>query len=466
MEVIKKMTLHLIATLFLIGLVVVGCGPKNQGDIAASEPTIEQEMESFLQAHVATGEFMGTVLVARGDEILHSGGYGMANLEHDVPNTLQTVFRLASLTKPFTAAAILQLQEQGLLDVNNTVDYYLPDYPHGSEITVNQLLNHTSGTPDYEFLRSSTALRNAVSLDDLIDIFADLPLEFPPGSQWNYSNSGYAVLTAIIETVSGQNYADYLAEQIFQPLGMDSTGYEDSDAILPHRAAGYTLEGTIYHNSDFFDISNAAGAGGVVSSVLDMYKWDRALYSDNVLSEASREAFFTPTAIIAEGMGYAYGGVVMEEPGRKYILFNGEINGFFATSIRYSDEELYVIVLSNLENPSAQAVAQGLMAIAFGDPYELPGQRTAITVDPALYERYVGSYRANPNLTLSVTEEDGHLFVQPTDQPRIEIFPESETNYFVKEADVQLHFQVGLDGIVTGVIVLEGDQEIQAQKIQ
>ena len=367
------MTLHLVVTLFLIGLVVVGCGPKNQGDIAASEPTVEQEMETFLQAHVATGEFMGTVLVARGDEILHSGGYGMANLEHDVPNTLQTVFRLASLTKPFTAAAILQLQEQGLLDVNNTVDYYLPDYPHGSEITVNQLLNHTSGTPDYEFLRSLTALRNAVSLDDLIDIFADLPLEFPPGSQWNYSNSGYVVLTAIIEIVSGQNYADYLAEQIFQPLGMDSTGYEDSDAILPHRAAGYTLEGAIYHNSDFFDISNAAGAGGVVSAVLDMYKWDRALYSDSVLGEASREAYFTPTAVIADGMGYAYGGVVMEEPGRKYILFNGEINGFFATSIRYSDEELYVIVLGNLENPSAQAVAQGLVAIASGDPYELPG---------------------------------------------------------------------------------------------
>ena len=461
-----KIAIHLVATLFLVVLVVVGCGPENQIDTAVSEPTVDQEMETFLQAHLATGEFMGTVLVARGDEILHGGGYGMANLEHDVPNTLQTVFRLASLTKPFTAAAVLQLQEQGLLDVNDTVDHYLPDYPHGGEITINQLLNHTSGTPDYEFLRPSMTFRDPVSLDELIDIFADLPLDFPPGSQWNYSNSGYAVLTAIIETVSGQNYADYLVQHIFRPLGMDSTGYEDSDAILPHRAAGYTLEGTIYHNSEFFDISNAAGAGGVVSTVLDMYKWDRALYSDNVLSEASREAFFTPTAIIAEGIGYAYGGAVMEEPGRKYILFNGEINGFFATSIRYSDEELCVIVLSNLENPSAQAVAQGLVAIAFGDPYELPGQRTAITVDPALYEKYVGSYRVNPNLTLSVTSEGGHLFVQPTDQPRIEIFPESETNYFVKEVDLQLHFQVGSDGVVTGVTVLEGGQEIQAQKVQ
>ena len=461
-----KIAIHLVATLFLVVLVVVGCGPENQIDTAVSEPTVDQEMETFLQAHLATGEFMGTVLVARGDEILHGGGYGMANLEHDMPNTLQTVFRLASLTKPFTAAAVLQLQEQGLLDVNDTVDHYLPDYPHGGEITINQLLNHTSGTPDYEFLRPSMTFRDPVSLDELIDIFADLPLDFPPGSQWNYSNSGYAVLTAIIETVSGQNYADYLVQHIFRPLGMDSTGYEDSDAILPHRAAGYTLEGTIYHNSEFFDISNAAGAGGVVSTVLDMYKWDRALYSDNVLSEASREAFFTPTAIIAEGIGYAYGGAVMEEPGRKYILFNGEINGFFATSIRYSDEELCVVVLSNLENPSAQAVAQGLVAIAFGDPYELPGQRTAITVDPALYEKYVGSYRVNPNLTLSVTSEGGHLFVQPTDQPRIEIFPESETNYFVKEVDLQLHFQVGSDGVVTGVTVLEGGQEIQAQKVQ
>ena len=461
-----KLTIPLLATLFLVGLVVVGCGPKNQADIAASEATVDQEMETFLQAHVATGEFMGAVLVARGNEILHSGGYGMANLEHGVPNTSQTVFRLASLTKPFTAAAVLQLQEQGLLDVNDTVDHYLPDYPHGSELTVYQLLNHTSGTPDYEFLRSSTALRNAVSLDDLIDIFADLPLEFPPGSQWNYSNSGYAVLTAIIETVSGQNYADYLAEHIFQPLGMDSTGYEDSDAILPHRAAGYTWDGAGYHNSEFFDISNAAGAGGLVSTVHDMYKWDRALYSDEVLGQASREAFFTPTATIAEGVRYTYGGGMIEMPGRKYIQFNGEINGFFTASMRYPDEELYVVVLSNLQNPSAQAVAQGLAAIALGDPYEIPGQRTAVTVDPALYEKYVGSYRVNPNLTFSVTAEGGHLFVQPTDQPRIEIFPESETNYFVKEVDLQLHFQVGSDGLVTGVTVLEGNQEIPAQKIQ
>ncbi|MDX1417279.1 MAG: serine hydrolase domain-containing protein, partial [Candidatus Promineifilaceae bacterium] len=325
---------HYKAVLFLVFLIIGGCVPKNQDESRPPEQTIEEEMETFLQAHEATGEFMGAVLVARGDEILKSGGYGMANLEHDVPNAPQTVFRLASLTKPFTAAAVLQLQEQGLLDVNETIDQYLPDYPHGSEITISQLLNHTSGIPDYEFLRPSAALRSPISLEELIDIFADLPLEFPPGSQWSYSNSGYVVLTAIIEIVSGQGYADYLAQEIFQPLGMDSTAYEDLDAILPNRAAGYTLGSDGYHNSEYFDISNATGAGGLVSTVNDMYMWDRALYGDEILGQASREAFFTPMPTISEGMDYTYAGVMIAMPDRKYIQFNGQINGFFTASMR------------------------------------------------------------------------------------------------------------------------------------
>ena len=458
--------LRRLATLALILLALAGCRPAGQAGTAMPEQVTEQEMETFLQAHLATGEFMGSVLVARGDEVLHSGGYGMANLEHNVPNTPQTVFRLASLTKPFTAAVILQLQEQGRLDVNDPVDLYLPDYPHGNEITIYQLLNHTSGIPDYEFLHPSMVFRNAVSLDELLARFSDLPLDFPPGSQFQYSNSGYVVLTAIIESVSGQGYADYLAEHIFRPLGMDTTNYDSADTILPGRATGYTWDGTAYHNSEFFDMSNVAGTGGLVSTVLDMYKWDRALYSDDVLGEASRQAYFTPTTGMGEGVGYAYGGAALEIAGRNYLLFNGDINGFFATALRYPDEEIFVIVLSNLRNPSAQAVALGLAAIALGDPYETPGQRTAVAVDPAIYEKYVGSYQITPDVVLAITTEAGQLFGQATNEPRFEIFPESETDYFVKEADVQLHFQVGADGTVTGVIVLRDGQEFQAEKVE
>lgn len=459
--------LRRVVPLLLALVFVSGCRLQGQGGAAVAERANNEEMETFLQAHFATGEFMGSVLVARGDEVVHSGGYGMANLEHDVPNSPETVFRLASLTKPFTAAAILQLQEQGRLDVNDRVELYLPDYPHGSEITIYQLLNHTTGIPDYEFLQPSMAFRRAASLNELMALFSDLPLEFPPGSQFKYSNSGYVVLTAILETVSGQSYPDYLAEHILRPLDMAATGFDDAAAILPGRAGGYTWDGAAYHNSEFFDMSNAAGAGGLVSTVFDMYRWDRSLYRDDVLGESSRQAFFTPTSEMGEGIGYTYGGAAIEFSGRDYILFSGEINGFFATSLRYPAVELYVVVLSNLQNPSAQAVALGLAAIALGDPYEVPGNKTAVEVDPAIYDRYTGSYQVTPDIVIAVTTEEGRLFVQAPDQPRFEVFPESETEFFadVSGTSIQLAFQVETDGTVTGVTVLQEGQEIQAKKV-
>jgi CubicO group peptidase (beta-lactamase class C family) len=459
--------LRRVTTVTLALLVSAGCGLMRQGNAATPNQVTDKEMETFLQAHLATGEFMGSVLVARGDEVLHSGGYGMANLEHDVPNTPETVFRLASLTKQFTAAAILQLLEQGLLDINDPVDRHLPDYPHGGEITIYQLLNHTSGVPDYEFLEPSMAFRNAVSLDELMAKFSSLPLDFPPGSQFKYSNSGYVVLAAIIEKVSGKGYVDYLSEHIFQPLGMETTRYDSADVVLPDRATGYTWDNVAYQNAEFFDMSNVAGAGDLVSTVLDMYKWDRALFSEDVLSDSSRQAFFTPTATMEEGIGYTYGGAVLEISGRNYTLFSGDINGFFATALRYPEEEIYVIVLSNLRNPSVQAVALGLAAIALDDPYEIPGQHIVVDVDPAIYEKYVGRYQVAPDEVVTIITENSHLFVQVPNQPKFEILPESETDFFAEigGTNIELHFQVTEDGAVTGMIVLSGGQEVHAEKI-
>jgi CubicO group peptidase (beta-lactamase class C family) len=456
-----------VTTITLASLVLAGCGLVRQGNAATTNQVTDKEMETFLQAHLATGEFMGSVLVARGDKVLHSSGYGMANLEHNVPNTPETVYRLASLTKQFTAAAILQLLEQGLLDINDPVDRHLPDYPHSGEITIYQLLNHTSGVPDYEFLEPTMAFRNAVSLDELMAKFSSLPLDFPPGRQFKYSNSGYVVLTAIIEKVSGKGYVDYLSEHIFQPLGMETTHYDSADVVLPDRATGYTWDNVAYQNAEFFDMSNVAGAGGLVSTVLDMYKWDRALFSEDLLSESSRQAFFTPTATMEEGVGYTYGGAVLTISGRNYTLFSGNINGFFATALRYPEEEIYVIVLSNLRNPSVQAVALGLAAIALDDPYEIPGQHIVADVDSAIYEKYVGKYQVAPDEVVTIIRDNSHLFVQVPNQPKFEILPESETDFFAEigGTNIKLHFQVTEDGAVTGVNVLQAGQKIQAQKI-
>jgi hypothetical protein len=214
-------------------------------------------------------------------------------------------------------------------------------------------------------------------------------------------------------------------------------------------------------------MSNVAGAGGLVSTVGDMYKWDRALYGDIVLSESSRKAFLTPTFTFDEGGGYTYGGGVLEISGRSYIIFNAEISGFYTSALRYPDEEIYVIVLGNLESPSVTAVALGLAAIALGDPYQIPGGRMAIELDPAISEKYAGSYQLEPDTVVTITSEGGHLFAEVPDVPKFEILPESETEFFaqVSGTEILLHFQVDADGAVTGMNVLSGGQEIQAKKI-
>ena len=460
----------LVAVLLLVLLLAAGCTLANQGVSGSAELATEQEMDAFVQAHLATGPFMGTVLVARGDEVLLSKGYGMANLEWDVPNSPGVVLRLGSLVKQFTAAAILQLQDQGLLSVEDPVSRYLPDFPHGDEITLHQLLNHSSGVPDlpeYIDLASHWAvLRQAATLDELIGRAAGQPLAFVPGSRFQYSNIGYVMLGRIIEKVSGQSYTTYLNEHIFQPLEMTDTGYDEAANIMPHRAAGYTWDGSVYHNSEFIDMSNAGGAGGLVSTVLDMYKWDRALYTDKVLSADARDAFFTPTVSMEPGLGYAYGWVILETPEHKMAMHSGGVNGFDTYVIRDPAEELYVIVLSNVEYPDAQSVAQGLAAIAYGEPYELPQQHSAVELDPAIYAKYVGVYQLTPDIMITVTTRDGHLFARNVGNPEFEIYPESETDFFARVADLRLSFQVNADGTVTGMKISENGQELQAEKVE
>jgi len=446
-------------------LAVAGCGQIGLG--ATPQPTQQQEMEAFVQAHLATGNFMGAVLVARGDEVLFQGGYGKADLELDVPNTPESVFRIGSLTKQFTAAAILQLQDQGRLNVNDTVDRYLPDFPHGSEITVHQLLNHSSGIPD-SLASYGAEWRQAHTPDEMIGQAAGQPLEFTPGGQYKYCNICYVMLGCIVEKVSGQSYAEYMAEHIFQPAGMTATGIDEAGPVVPHRAAGYTWDGQTYRNAEFVDMSNVGGAGILNSTVGDMYKWDRALYTDAVLSAAAREAYFAPSVSMGEGTSSAYGWRIMDTPEHTLAVHGGEVNGFVTFVIRDPATQLYVIVLSNVENPAVQDVAQGLAAIAYGEPYDMPGQPPAVEaveVDPAVLQKYAGSYQVSADITFTITAEAGHLFAEVPNQPKFEIFPTSETEFFAKIADIKLHFEVGADGAVTELVIHEGGQEIHAAKV-
>ena len=334
------------------------------------------EMKTYLQAYLETGYFMGSVLVAHAGEVLLNQGYGMANLEHGVPNTPQTKFRIGSVTKQFTAMAILKLQEQGLLDVKDSISVYLPDYPKGERITIHQLLNHTSGIPDFTDLPAADENQPLkVTLDKLISWFSDLPLLYTPGDRYQYTNSGYVLLTKIIELVSGQSYADYLQKQILEPTQMFNSGYDQHELILPHRASGYIKTETGYQNAAFCDMSQPSGAGAMYSTIEDLYKWDCSLYTDKVLNEDSRNMMFSSTVRVGETEPkayYGYGWDIGTHYGRNRQIHDGEIDGFCAIFSRYPAEQIVVIALSNIEQIYIEQIANDLAAILFGESYKLP----------------------------------------------------------------------------------------------
>lgn len=467
-----KSSLPCMFLLMVAVLAAAGCARSEAAANSTPEPTTEQKMVALLQAYQKAQGFMGAVLVARGDEVLHSGGYGMANLEHDAPNTPETVFRIGSLTKQFTAAAILQLQEQGRLNINDTLDRYLPDAPHASQVTLAQLLTHSSGIPDAPEIAEGSHggdLRQPRTADEMISRAGGKPLEFTPGSQYKYCNVCYIMLSRVVEKVSGKSYADYLQEHILLPAGMTGTGIDEAGSVVPRRAAGYNWDGQSYRNAQFIEMSNVSGAGSLISTVGDMYKWDRALYTDAILSSAAREAYFTPRVSLGAGQSYAYGWRIKATPDHTLAEHSGGINGFNAFVIRDPVTQLYVVVLGNVEEVSSQNVAEGLAAIAYGEPYDMPGEPNAagaLPVAPAVLEKYAGSYQVTADMVVLITAEGSRLFAEVPGQPKFELFPTSETDFIAKVADIKLQFLVGADGTVTEVVIREGGQEIHAAKLR
>jgi CubicO group peptidase (beta-lactamase class C family) len=303
-------------------------------------------------AYIKAAKVQGSVLLAKSGKVVLVKGYGLANIELDVGNSPNTKFRLGSITKQFTAAAILQLQETERLRVGDPISKYIPGAPAAwNDITIRHLLTHTSGIPSYTDAAGYERHRRerAGAPLNFISRSNSIPLEFTPGERFHYNNSGYFLLGVIIEQVSGMKYEDYLRQHIFAPLEMTSTGYDWPDTILKNRASGYSKgnDGKVV-NADFLDMGQPYAAGSLYSTVQDLYKWDRALYTSKVLSAQSIEATFTPNKFDwAEGIKYGYGWGITQVHGHKAVGHGGGINGFSTVIWRAIEEGATAIVLSN-----------------------------------------------------------------------------------------------------------------------
>jgi len=427
------------------------------GSIADPIPRMEQIVRSYAD----NKQFMGSVLVARDGRVLLDKGYGYADLEWNIPNDPDTIFRLGSVTKQFTAAAILLLEERGKLKTSDPVSAYLPDAPGAwTKITIFNLLTHTSGIPNYtEFPDLPTFKLLATTPAQLVARFEARPLDFQPGEKWAYSNSNYALLGLLIEKVSGQSYQDFLQQNIFTPLKMSHSGYDSNAAIIPHRASGYTPGPHGPQHAGYTDMTVPYAAGALYSTTRDLKLWEDALYGGRLLSAASLKKMTTPFL-----NGYAFGLAVGQPGGHTVFSHSGGIEGFNTYLAYYPDEKMTVVVLGNLNGDAPDRIGGQLAAVAHGQTIVLASERHEIAVDPHILATYVGNYELVPGFVLAVTLEGGQLMTQGTGQPKIPIFAEGPTRFFPKVVDAEIEFTKDRNGAVTGLILHQGGRDMPAAR--
>ncbi len=423
--------------------------------VEGTEDDLPRQIEIFLAGVYSDEEPGAAIIVMRHGEVAYRGAFGMANLELGVPLEPEMVFRLGSITKQFTAAAILLLEEDGKLSVTDPITDYLPDYPtHGHTITIEHLLAHTSGIYSYTAIPGYmlTTVRQDMTVDELIDQFKDHPMEFSPGDRWSYSNSGYILLGAILEKVSGVSYAEFLQKRIFEPLGLERT-YYGGPQIIPNRVTGYDSDGDGLRNAYPLSMTQPYAAGSLLSTVDDLARWDAALFGGELLSPSSLEKMTTPfTLNDGSSANYGYGLATTTLRGLAALTHGGGIFGFLTLGLHVPDKDIYVAVLSNntAHQPDTGYVGLKIAAMAVGDPFE---DFKAIEVDPSALERFEGIYRIDEGNTRTVSVDEGRLFTQRTGGDRLEITPHSETGYFYKESLTHLEFVVDEQGNPTHMLM-------------
>lgn len=429
-------------------------------------------MEQVIESYVKDQQFMGVILVAQQGQIILGKGYGYANLEWKIPNTPATKFRIASLTKQFTAASILLLEEQGKLKTTDFINKYMSDAPSAwNNVTLFHLLNHTSGIPNYtsfpNFATFATSTRTPMQQ---IDFFRNKPLNFQPGSRFEYNNSGYVLLGYLIEKISGQSYQDFVVNNIFKPLEMDNSGYDSHSEIILHRAAGYRVSSNGILNADYLDMSIPYSAGSLYSTTQDLLRWEQGLFGGKVLSATSLKKMIAPYK-----NDYGFGVRIYVLNGHKAISHAGGTSGFNTKLIYFPAEELTIIVLSNLNALGyvAQNLCLKLACLAHGETVILPSERKELTLSSESLAKYIGTYNIEPYLgaygltslrQFVVSLEDGYLMLQETNQPNIKLFPESETKFFGKIPDIQINFFKNEQGQISHLVLHQDGENLTGFK--
>ncbi len=419
-----------------------------------STPSAATQIDQLLSAAFHPDAPGAAVLVVRDGKILLRKGYGLADLELGVPMDAAQVLPICSLTKQFTAVAILQLAQAGSLKLDDPLSTYVPDYPTGSApVTLEQLLTHTAGLPTIE--EQPEAKKNwhaELTPNQLLDYTRSQPLLFAPGSNWKYSNTGYYLLGRVIEQVSGQSYPEYVRTHLFAPAGMTHSDYPDANRIIRGRARGYSRSGKTWIDTPYFNITQGYSAGALLASVDDLWSWEQALASGRLVEATLLSRAYTE-GHLPDGRAthYGFGWEINQLGSHSVIAHGGGMPGFASFAARVPGSGLYVAILCNTDAPPQplRTLTTRVIHLALGEPADTPVPAAAVT--PAALSELAGTYRIAPGANFIATAKDNILTGQlgPGRRPLIPIAEDT----FAAGSDMQFHFLRDASHHVTQIAV-------------
>lgn len=421
------------------------------------------EFDKILSERFKPNEPGAAVLVARKGQIIYKKAFGMANLEYNIPMKVDNIFRIGSITKQFTALAILQLIEQEKLNLQDDITKFIPDYPtHGHIITIEHLLTHTSGIQSYTDMNGfEDRMKLDLKPNELIDIFKNQPMQFAPGTKWNYNNSGYFLLGYIIEKISGKTYPQYLEDNFFKPLGMTNSFYGSDLKIVKNRAGAYSQDSTGFINSPAMSMSLPYAAGSIQSTVEDLFKWHQAIHSYKLVKKESLDKAFTNYRLNnGTETDYGYGWFLSNIQESPTIEHGGGINGFLTQSIYLPKEDVFVAIFSNCDCNSPDEVASKIAALTIGKPYEY----NEIPVENTLLQEYTGVYENANGEQRFITLTENQLFSQRGEGNKFKVKAYQKDKYFFESMMTTIEFSRNANGEIVELTVKGRQQPTQIWK--
>lgn len=421
-----------------------------------------EKARALIGAYSRIGEANGAVLVAQKGKILFEEGYGFKDFASNQLNDDHSIFQIGSVTKQFTSAVILRLQAAGKLSVDDRLSKYFPGLPHADSIMLKHLLTHTSGlynyTRDGDFMQHRATIPQ--SREQMMALFKDKPLGFAPGTQWEYSNTNYMLLGYVIEMVTGKTYEQTVRESVLMPLAMGSSGFDFAHLQSPYKATGYSHLGDHPEPAPIVDSTASYAAGALYSTVEDLYKWDRALYTSSVLTPEERREAFTPVM-----NHYGYGWLIDSMYGRPILTHGGGIFGFTSSILRFPGDETVIILLDNSGSSHLDEIQRKLAAIVFGQPYSLPEELKEVSVDDSTLRSYTGEYEIKPGFVLTITLDGHALLAQATGQGKVQLHAQTQKMFFVKEFEAKIEFAGNAEGKAERIVLHQGDKETVAKRV-